>query len=71
MNDQGYIQIHYFGVVAGMNILKDLKVYGEAFYHAERNNHADSIIAGGGCGDISCRRSVSGMIYLAGVSLDF
>jgi hypothetical protein len=41
MNDEGYIQLHYFGFGAGVKVLKGLKFYGEAVYHIERNNHSD------------------------------
>jgi hypothetical protein len=71
MNDVGYIQIHYVGVAAGMKILKGLKVYTEAMFHAERNNHSDNTIANGGCGDPSCKRNTTGMLFLVGTSLDF
>jgi len=45
-------------------------------YHTERNNHPDQnnandIIHNGGCGDATCRRNVSGMLFLVGTSLDF
>lgn len=78
MNDEGYTEIHYVGVAAGMNILKDLKVYSEVMFHAERNNHSDTTdaasggaITNGGCGSTACKRSVSGLLFIAGVSLDF
>jgi hypothetical protein len=76
MNNEGYIQLHYVGVAAGMKVLKGLKVYTEAMWHGERNNHSDQnnandVIHGGGCGDATCRRSVSGMLFLVGTSLDF
>ncbi len=71
MNDVGYIQLHYVGVAAGVKILKDLKAYSEIMYHAERNNHSDATITGGGCGDSSCKRSVNGLLFLVGTSLDF
>jgi hypothetical protein len=78
MNDEGYIQLHYFGLGAGVKVLKGLKFYGEAVYHMERNNHSDtSDVASGGaiqngsCGSLACQRNVSGMLYLVGSSLDF
>lgn len=77
MNDEGYIQLHYVGVGAGMKILKGLKAYTEVMYHAERNNHSDTTdafsggsITNGSCG-AACKRSVSGMLFLVGTSLDF
>jgi hypothetical protein len=71
MNDSGYIQIHYIGLAAGMNILKDFKAWTEVMFHSDRNNHSDAAIAGGSCGDISCRRNDSGALFLIGTSLDF
>jgi len=80
MNDEGYIQLHYVGVAAGMKILKGLKAYTEVMYHAERNNHSDAnsggvglgadAIHGGSCG-AACKRSVNGLLFLVGTSLDF
>jgi hypothetical protein len=77
MNDEGYIQLHYVGVAAGMKILKGLKAYTEVMFHAERNNHSDTTdaasggaITGGSCG-AACKRSVSGLLFLVGTSLDF
>lgn len=70
-NDVGYVQVHYIGVMGGVQILKDLKAFSEVLFHAERNNHSDAVITGGGCGSTACKRNVSGVLFLVGTSLDF
>ena len=77
MNDSGYVEVHYLGVMAGMNILKDFKAFTEVMFHAERNNHSDTTdtfsggsITNGSCG-AACRRNASGILFLVGTSLDF
>jgi hypothetical protein len=71
MNDVGYIQIDYVGVGAGVRILKGLKGYGEIVNFHDQNHHSDLDIAGGGCGDSSCKRKVDGAVLMTGISLDF